>query len=425
MKRQPAKLTVLFCLCTILFTLEAHGQEPASDTTSEALRVFLDCNARHCDFDHFRREITWVNWVRDRVDSQVHLLVTDQRTGGGGRHYTLDYLGQGVFTGLEKSLSYTSDPTDTDAEVRERLTQTMALGLVQFVETTAIAPRLRVVFEAPAVPVVQRQERDPWNLWTFRLSLDGWLDGEKLESSYGLRGSASADRVSEEQKINFELYGRYSRDEFDFEEEGIEIYEDWDYSADLFTVWSLSDHWSAGGGASASVSTRVNRDLAVFVGPAVEYNIFPYRESTRRQVTFRYTLETAAFWYMEETVEGKMKEFLPRHSLVVGAAVQQPWGEIHGTLRGTHYLHDVKTHRLTAFVNFEYRLFRGFNVDIDAEISRIKDQFYLSAEGIDPDDILLRRRQRETDFRYELRLGLSYRFGSKFANIVNPRMGGA
>jgi len=75
-------------------------------------------------------------------------------------------------------------------------------------------------------------------------------------------------------------------------------------------------------------------------------------------------------------------------------------------------------------LRFEYRLFRGLNFDIDAEISRIKDQFYLSAEGINPDDILLRRRQRETDFRYELSLGFSYRFGSKFANVVNPRMGG-
>lgn len=424
MKRQLVKLSVLFFLCAVLPWHEARGQEPASDATSQALSVFLDCNARNCDFDHFRREITWVNWVRDRQDSQVHLLVTDQRTGGGGRRYTLDYLGQGVFAGLEKSLFYISDPTDTDAEVREGLTMTIALGLVQFVETSPIAPRLRVVYEAPAVPVVQRQERDPWNLWVFRLSFDGWLEGEKLESSYGLRGSASADRVSEELKISFDLDGRYSRDEFDFEEEGIEIYEDWDYAADLLTVWSVSEHWSAGGGASANVSTRVNRDLALFLGPAIEYNIFPYRESTRRQVTFRYMLEAAAFWYMQETVEGKTEQFLPRHSLIVGAAVQQPWGEIHGSLRGTQYLHDSKTHRITAFVNFEYRLFRGLSFDIDTEISRIKDQFYLSAEGIDPDDILLRRRQRETDFRYELRLGLSYRFGSKYANIVNPRMSG-
>jgi hypothetical protein len=127
---------------------------------------------------------------------------------------------------------------------------------------------------------------------------------------------------------------------------------------------------------------------------------------------------------MEETVEGNMEEILPRHRLIVGAAVQQPWGEIHGSVTGVQYLHDLETHSITAFANLEYRLFRGFNFDIDVEIARVKDQFYLSAAGLDPEDIYLRRRDRETDFRYELSVGFSYRFGSKFANIVNPRMGG-
>jgi hypothetical protein len=358
MIRQLVGLTVLVAACTVISWSGAAAQEPAAGSAVQALTVFLDCNGPNCDFDHFRREITWVNWVRDRQDSEVHLLVTTERTGGGGWHYTLDYLGQDVFAGLEKSLSYTSDPDDTDAEVREGLTRTIALGLVQFVETTALAPRLLVVYEEPEFGLVQREEHDPWNLWVFRLGLDGDLEGEKLESSYSISGSASADRVAEDLKINFGLRGRYRRDEFDFEEDGVEIFKDWDYSADLLTVWSLSDHWSAGGTASADVSTRVNRDLALFLGPALEYNIFPYHESTRRQVTFRYTIEAAAFWYMEETVEGETQEFLPRHSLNIGAAVQQPWGEIHGSLQGVHYFHDLETHRLTAFVEFEYRLFR-------------------------------------------------------------------
>ncbi len=429
MKRQLAKLSVLSAFCTVLLCPQAYAQGPAADTLPKALGVFLDCNARNCDYDHFRREITWVNWVRDRQDSDVHLLVTDQQTGGGGRYYTLDYLGQGVFADLQKSLFYISDPTDTDAEVRERLTQTIALGLVQFVETTPVAPRLRVVYDVPEAPVFQREDGDPWNLWVFRLDFDGSLEGEELDRSHSLSGGVSVDRVAEDLKINIDLDGRYWRREIeDLEEEGIEIFKDWDYSADLLTVWSLSDHWSAGGTANANVSTRVNRDLAVFVGPAFEYNIFPYYESTRRQLTLRYSIEAAAFWYMEETVEGKTEEILPRHSLLIGAAVQQPWGEIHGSLQGIHYLDNPfpikrSNHRLTAFLNIEYRLFRGFSFDIDAEFARIRDQFYLSAAGIDPDDILLERRERETDFRYELRLGLSYRFGSKVANIVNPRMG--
>ncbi len=429
MIRPLGRLTVLLAAVTAISGSGAAAQEPVADSALEALSVFLDCNGRNCDFDHFRREITWVNWVRDRRDSQVHLLVTTQRTGGGGDHYTLDYLGQDVFAGLEKSLSYISDPDDTDAEVRDGLTQTIALGLVQFVETTPLAPRLRVVYEAPEVALLQREEQDPWNLWVFRLNFDGSLEGETLDNSYSVRGGASADRVAEDFKVNIDLDGRYRRREIEFVDEDtdsveVETYEDWDYSADVLMVWSLSDHWSAGGTAAADVSTRVNRDLALFAGPAIEYNIFPYQESTRRQLTFRYMIEAAAFWYMEETVEGNMEEILPRHRLIVGAAVQQPWGEIHGSVTGVQYLHDLETHSITAFANLEYRLFRGFNFDIDVEIARVKDQFYLSAAGLDPEDIYLRRRDRETDFRYELSVGFSYRFGSKFANIVNPRMGG-
>ncbi|UCF20529.1 MAG: hypothetical protein JSU87_03715 [Gemmatimonadota bacterium] len=400
----------------------ASAQEPATDTVAQALSVFLDCNAHNCDFDHFRREIVWVNWVRDRRDADIHLLVTAEETGGGGWRYTLDYIGRRGLEDLTKSNLYISDPDDTDAEVREALTRFMALGLVQFVEGTPLAPRLRIMYEAPAVAVVQREELDPWNLWVFRLELDVELEGEKRESSNAFGASVHADRVAEDLKINIGLAGEYMRDEFEFDDGELVSSTSEEYFAGLSAVWSLDDHWSAGGGVNADRSTFLNRDLALFVGPALEYNIFPYSESTRRQVTFRYMLEVGYFNYELETIEGQTEETLPRHSLIVGAAVQQPWGEIHGSLEGIQYLHDLKAHRINSFVEFEYRLFRGLNFDIELDFSRIKDQFFLPKEGLSEEEILLRRRQRETDYRYELSVGLSYRFGSKFANIVNPRM---
>lgn len=432
MKPQVARLRIILALCAVSPWANAAAQEPAADTTAQALFVFLDCNAPNCDFDHFRREINWVNWVRDREDADVHLLITAEQTGGGGQYYTLDYMGRGAFDGLDKSLSYVSHPDDTDTEVREGLTQTMALGLVQFVETTPLAPRLRVVYQAPEAALVQREEHDPWNLWVFEISLDVSGEGEKWESSYSIRGELEADRVSEDLKINLGLSGRYRREEFEFQDGDVETYVETytfeDYSADLLTVRSLNDHWSAGGRANANRSTYLNIDLAASLGPALEYNIYPYHESTRRQLTFRYTIEAAYFNYEEETVENKTEEILPRHSLIIAAAVQQPWGEIYGSLEGIHYLHDPfplsrSTHRINAFVNVEYRLFRGLNLELDAEFSRIRDQFYLSKVGLDPDEILRERRERETDYRFELSVGFSYRFGSKFANIVNPRMG--
>lgn len=422
-KRVRAVLAVL--AAGVLPSAPSLAQEPVADTTAHALFVFLDCPLTpNCDFDHFRREITWVNWVRDRQDSDIHLLITAQRTGGGGWAYTLDYLGLGDFVGQDRRLTYTSDPDDTDAEVREMLTQTIALGLVRFVDASPLAPRLRVVYQQPEVAVVQREEDDPWNLWVFNLGVDGGLWGESKQSRYNISVSARADRVSEALKVNFRMSGYYRREEYEFEDAPTYVNTTERYSASLNVVWSLSDHWSAGGGASADRSTFLNRDLGVFIGPAIEYNIFPYDESTRRSITLMYTAEMAAFDYELVTVEGKTEEILPRHSLSVSAAVQQPWGRIHGSVGATQYLHDLKVHRIDTFAWVEYRVFRGFNVRLMTSFARIKDQFFLSAEGLTDEEILTRRRQRETGFRFNVSLGLTYRFGSKFANIVNPRMGG-
>jgi hypothetical protein len=387
-----------------------------------ALRVFLDCNAPNCDFDHFRTEVGWVSWVRDRQDAQIHLLITAEQTGGGGWRYTLDYLGRLTFSGVEKSLTYVSDPNDTDTETRDAVARTIGLGLVEVVENTCVARRLSVTYDASEAGRAAADSSDPWDLWVFELGAFGSLDGEASQSRYAISGYAAADRVSDALKLSFDLGAHYNREEFDLDDGTIASTSE-DYSARGLAVWSLTQHWSAGLRAAANRSTFVNRDLAIFGGPAIEYNIYPYLESTRRQLTFRYALEVAAFDYELETVESKTAEVLPRHVLRVGIEVQQPWGEIEGSVEAIQYLHDPATHRLNLDAYLEFRLFRGFDLEIYTELSRIKDQFFLPNEDLPEEEVLLRRRQRETGFQFELGIGFSYRFGSKFANIVNPRMG--
>jgi hypothetical protein len=416
------KLSTAIALFVLCSWGRVSAQEPAPDSMQNGLFVFEDCNAPNCDFDHFRREITWVNWVRDREDADVHVLITAQRTGGNGWNYALDFIGRRDFDGISKVLQYTSDPTDTDTEVRNGLTRTIALGLVQFVESSPIGPQLEVVYHTPETGVVQVEEADPWNLWVFRFTGDGSVESQQQESGFSIRGSANADRVSEALKINFRLSGRYERQKFEYEDEEDYVDISEDYDANLLMVWSLSRHLSLGGRLDANRSTFRNRDFSISGGPTVEYNIFPYEESTRRSITFRYSVEVGAYNYQLITVEGKTKEVLPRHSLLVAAAIQQPWGEIFGSVEGIQYLHDIKTHRINTDLNLEYRLFRGFSLDIFGSFDRIKDQFYLPVEDLTEEEILLRRRERETDYRFDVGIGFSYRFGSKFANIVNPRM---
>jgi hypothetical protein len=85
----------------------AAGQE----TNPEALRVFLDCAV--CDFDYLRTEMTYVNYVRDRKDAEVHVLVTTEPTGGGGTEFTIDFIGLRQFAGASERLRYVAATTNT------------------------------------------------------------------------------------------------------------------------------------------------------------------------------------------------------------------------------------------------------------------------------------------------------------------------
>jgi hypothetical protein len=347
--------------------------------------------------------------------------------------YTLDYIGRESFEGTENSNVFITDANDTDTEVRDQLTTMIALGLVQYVQNLPdIISKLSIQYEAQDDQEESSfdQEIDPWNLWVFRLGVNGGMEGESQQRGYRLNGFANARRIDEDFKFEFSVNGRYNYEEFDEtnDEDSVETFVNTseNYRSELLTVWSLSPHSSVGGLVELSKSTFVNRDLGVELGPVYEYNIFPYTESTRRLLTIQYAIGLAYYDYELETVEGRTEDRMGLHQLSLSAEIQQPWGEIDASISGTQYFTNHESegtpHRINTFIRLEYRIFRGFEIDIFGFYSRIKDQFFLAAEGESKEEILLRRRQRETDFRFNFGVGLSYRFGSKYANVVNPRI---
>jgi len=373
--------------------------------------------------DHFRREVAFIAYVRDRMDAQLHVLVTSQRTGAGGNEYTFNFIGLQEFSERDDTLRFSSRPDDTDAETREDLLRTFKLGLVPFLVETEIGRRLDVSYRGPGGEASVQQVADPWNLWVFNIRAGGELQGESTENSNSFDGSLSASRTTEELKMDFRASGDWSRRTIDFgEEEGKSTYTTREYEVEGLSVWSLSPHWSVGATASASGSTRQNQDLALRAGPAMEYNYFPYSESTRRAITFLYKVEVVSFDYEEITLYQKTSETRFTHSLAIASAFNQPWGELDITLEGSNYLDRIAQHRIEFFSRFEIRLFRGLSLDIMGSAARVKDQIYAPLEDIPIDDILLRRRELGTDYEYSLELGFNFTFGSVFNNVVNPRM---
>jgi hypothetical protein len=392
---------------------------------STALAVFLDCD--RCDFEYIRRQIAFVDYVRDRTQSDVHLLITVERTGAG-RAYTLTFIGRRDFEGLADTLHYTSSSTDSDDERREGLTRVIKLGLVRYVARTPAANQVIVDFDSAGRRSSQTlASDDPWKSWVFRVGLNGSVDAEEVTDEYEVEVDVQASRVTEDWKIRVSLDAGYEEQHFDLEEGTITSTRR-DGSLRALAVNSIGRQWSAGAFARISTSSFNNTALSASFSPAIEYNLFPYSESTRRQLRISYFLAMRAFDYEEETIRGETSEWLLRQQLTARLEFEQPWGEASAWFEASNYLTDFEKslldlYRLELFGFLEVRVVRGLSLFIFGNVSRIRDQVFLPLEEASEEEILLGNVRLPTSFEYGLSLGVSYTFGSIYNNIVNPRFG--
>lgn len=399
----------------------SFAQDAATGAELPPLRVFLDCGP--CDFDHLRREVPVVDYVRDRTVADVHVLVTTQSTGAGGREFTFHFLGLGSLLGRADTLQYVSQQFETEDEERDGYTRTFTLGLVRYLAYTDRSSTLEIEFaDGDDRRQTVNPQDDPWNLWVFEIDVGGELQGESQRKEAFLEGSFAASRTTEEFKIDFGVRGEY--EELEFERgDGVEKRTTREIGGDAIAVWSIGPNWSWGISGAIGQDQSVNQELFTELAPALEYSFYPYTESTRRQITVTYRVGMATYSYYQRTIFDQTAEIRPSESLEIGAEFQQPWGELNLSLEGSHFLDSPRQHRVDLFTRLELRLFRGVNLDIQGNVARVKDQIYLSAAGLDPDEILIGQRELGTDYEYGIELGLSFTFGSIFNNVVNPRLG--
>lgn len=417
-RKVPAAFVLL---CALLPRLAVAQAAPGPAPGAEPLRVFVDCNT-FCDFDHLRREITYVNWVRDRQDADVHLIITSQQTGGGGRAYLLRFLGLRAFASLSDELTFTTGPTDTDDEVRGRQTQRISLGLVRYMAKGSLADRLRLSLTTPvAGEKAPSPARDRWNLWVFTLGGSGYLVNESQQGSNNLSGSFRARRVSDTWKFTTALRGNRYKSRYELDDSTVIRSTTSNYTASTTLVRSLGSHWSVGLNGGARRSSRENYDLLARLAPGIEYDLFPYSESSRRQLIFVYEVAVSVADYTEETIFSRLRETRLSHALTVAAEAVQPWGSVEGQLTGLTYLDKWSQNRLTVNGGINFRVVRGLELSLDGSYARVRDQLSLVKADLTDEDVLLQLKQLKTSYTVFASIGLSYTFGSKFNNVVNPR----
>jgi hypothetical protein len=405
----------------------ARRQQPAPPAQEKplALRVFLDCE-RGCDFSYLRQEVDYLDYVRDRRDAQVHVLVTRERTGAGWE-FELEYLGLERFEGFDQVLPYTTSDTDTDDEERRGLARIFQLGLVPYLLQTASADGLEISYSAPAegFEPSATPNSDPWNFWVYRARTDVSASGEDRRDTLSLSGSLTASRTTDEWRVGIGLSQWFRESNFTFEDGETlkEVTRDSGIGGSV--VKTLGDHWGMGFGASTRRSTFLNLDQSHRVATAVQYNLFPYSQSSRNELTFTYFVGYSLLNYEEVTVFGEASETRPDQGLLVSFDVDRPWGDSGFDLDVSNYLDDLNLYSVRLAGNIDYRILRGLSVRFSGDLSLVNNQIYLPASEATDEEILLGQRALDTNSRFSLSFGLSYTFGSIFNNVVNSRLTGS
>lgn len=400
---------------------EADSGEEQEETPG--LLVFLDCNRRTCDEDFLRQNITFINYVRDRQDAQVHILVTTQ-FAGAGQEYTFEFIGLEEFSGDDIRLVWVSSNTNTQDERREGVAQMIRVGMVHYIAKTPLIHQLEIRQQ------VQQADRrflevdpadDPWNFWVMRLSLNTQISGEDRRSNYNLRFTGSANRTTEAWKLRFSTNVRHDERKFVLNDGSESIGTTRSWTVMHQTVKSLSEHWGLSGKAAAWQASFTNHEFVVIGAPGIEYNIFPYSESSRRVFTITYEIGMGYNSYFEETIFMQNEETLIDHSLLVDLDVTQPWGELEGGVNMLQYLNHSDQWSVRLDGRIEFRIVRGLSFNVRGNWAAVRNQRFLPIEGQTNEEILLRQGALATNSEYEVNFGITWQFGSIFNNVVNPR----
>ncbi|HUS03144.1 MAG TPA: hypothetical protein VMY77_15505 [Chitinophagaceae bacterium] len=417
--------------CILVFTLLCTVASFSQTLKKERLNVFIDCSNSYCDMNFIKTEITLVNYVLDFKAADVHVLITQQNTGGGGSQYQMIFYGQNNFKDQKDTLRFDTKPNSTDFENRNLLIKYLRLGLVPYLVQTAGIENINIELKqsvtgdslSKAAPT-----KDPWNYWVFNINTNGNLSADQVYKGFRYSGNLSATRITEQLKIRFSISGSKNKTIYEFEDASsgitkIEVKNN-TYSFFQQTVKSLSNHWSLGYDVNVLRSTFTNYKFRTVLKPAIEYNFFPYQEVNNKYFTIRYGIDFAHNQYFDTTLYLKTEETLIGQGLNADLAINQKWGTINLSANTHSYFNNPKYYNvgLGGGVNVRVTGNLSFNVFVFGSYQR--DQLYLPKGEATIQQVLTRQRQLATNYNYYTFFGVSYRFGSKLNNFVNPRFEG-
>ncbi|MBW6497390.1 MAG: hypothetical protein K0B09_03295, partial [Bacteroidales bacterium] len=198
---------LVFFLSSQITHANSNSRQPGRP--NGRISVFLDTESWF-DHDFVRQQIPVVNYVRDREQADVHIIITRHNAGSAGTNYAISFIGNRAFLGIDNDLTYWAAATNSSDETRRGYTNILKIGLVSYLSSTTMIDRVLVDFFSETTDALGLEEEtvetDPWNNWVFEIYGGGNFGKEEKLSNYTLRTGFYADRVTTNWKIRLRPY---------------------------------------------------------------------------------------------------------------------------------------------------------------------------------------------------------------------------
>jgi hypothetical protein len=121
------------------------------------------------------------------------------------------------------------------------------------------------------------------------------------------------------------------------------------------------------------------------------------------------------------TIYDKMNDYLYTQNLNILFIYFKTWGDFNASLIGSSYLHDLKQYSLGTKGLASIRITNGLSFNVAFGLYIYQNRVDLRKGNASLEEILTYQREMESNYNYTINFGITYRFGSKFNNAVNPR----
>jgi hypothetical protein len=419
----PRAATGLLMVLVVLVTTWSAAYAQAPSPSQAKLRVGLTCDT--CDRAALQHDLPFVELLpadRPATEADVVVVVTSTAPEANTPDpvaWTVTVTGHGRFAGRDRTVA-----------VPSHLGRFLKLMLAEYAAETDAGAHLDITF-APATtspaaggaapPTVQK---DPWHAWIFRVNANTYMNGEQSSTDRSYSYSVSANRITDRWKLRLSAYQNQSKSSFDLDETTTITSKVSDWSVSGLAVKSIGPRWSIGASSSLVGSSYSNSRRVMRFEPGIEFDWFPYAESSRRTLTFLYSVGVERYSYERETIFDKLEETIGVHSLRAALGLRQPWGQVGASVRLLQQLNSPDRTRISLEASASVRLLKSLTLNASGNYSRLRDQFTLVKGSATDEEVLLRQRQLATGYRYSFSIGFGYAFGALSNTTVNPRFGG-